>query len=611
MCGIVGYVGKKEACEVLLDGLRRLEYRGYDSAGLAILNNGRIGLAKKKGKLSVLRDLVSPSPLPGTVGIGHTRWATHGFPDDVNAHPHIDCKGLVAVVHNGIIENHGKLQKRLEKENHRFRSRTDTETLAHLVEKYLEKQRSLEGAVRQALRHVEGSYALAVVSTREPDKVVVARMMSPLVVGVAKEEFYVASDVPALLPYTRDVIYLEDGDLAVLTLSGVKIFDQNGKTKHKTVSTISWDIQASEKAGHPHFMLKEIYEQPQAVKATFHGRVSRDKTQVVFEELTFSKKELRSFEKIYMVACGTAFYAGFAGKYVLEQLAQIPVECDIASEFRYRQPRLDSNTLLIAISQSGETADTLASVREAKSKGAKVLAVCNVMGSTLTREADCVLHTYAGPEICVVATKSYLTQLITLYLFALHLASVRKKMSPQDIKKYVQAVEKLPEHIEKVIAREKEIQEVAKKHWRAEHVLFLGRHVNYPSALEGALKLKEISYVAAEGYASGEMKHGPIAVIDSEMPVVCVAVQSKVYDKILSNIQEVRARNGKVVSIATEGDEEIQKLSDDCVYVPETLELLTPVLVAPVLQLFAYHVGVLRGCDIDQPRNLAKSVTVE
>lgn len=611
MCGIVGYIGNKKADEILIEGLKRLEYRGYDSAGIATIYNGKINLVKRLGKLKILAEEIQRNPLPGNIGIGHTRWATHGVPSEINSHPHSDCTGNIVLVHNGIIENFQELKENLIKEGHRFASQTDTEVVAHLVEKYILSVSSLEEAVRLALKEVEGAYALGILYVKEPEKLVAARCGSPLIVGLGEAENFIASDVPAILNRTRRVIFLDDKEIVSITKEKVIITDLEGNLKEKKVNFIEWDAQAAEKGGYPHFMLKEIHEQPRVIRDTLRGRISKDRKRILLEDMNLKDEELRKIKKIFIVACGTAFYAGFTGKYILEEYAEIPVEVDIASEFRYRNPKVDSDTLVLSVTQSGETADTLASVREGRKKGAKSISICNVVGSTIARESDGVIYTHAGPEIGVASTKAYTAQLTAFYLFTIYLGKLRGKIDDETANFMIDNLEKLPSLVQKILDDQRQILKIRDKFYNATNALYLGRNYNYPNALEGALKLKEISYIHAEGYAAGEMKHGPIALIDENMPVFCICVKSKVYDKMISNIQEVRARKGRVISIATEGDEEIKKHSEEVIYVPEIEEVFSPPLVVVPLQLIAYHIAVKRGCDVDQPRNLAKSVTVE
>jgi len=619
MCGIVGYIGEKKAGGVLLNGLRRLEYRGYDSAGIATIESRKIILVKRQGKLRVLAGVLKNSPAKGGIGIGHSRWATHGIPNDTNAHPHLDCSGKIAVVHNGIVENYLDLKKSLIKEGHKFRSETDTETISHLIEKYYHGD--LEKAVLHAVKLLKGSYAIAVIHANESDKVVGARCDSPLIVGLGKGENFLASDVPAVLDYTKDVIYLDNHELITITKKSVTVKDYNGRIVPKKPTRIKWDIKQAEKTGHSHFMLKEIYEQGNIVRDILDERLRNGR--VVFEELKIKESELRRFEKIAIAACGTAYHASLAGRYMLEEYANIPCWVDTSSEFRYRDPIVGGDTLVIVISQSGETADSLAALREAKRKGAKTLAICNVVGSSIARESDGVIYTHAGPEIAVASTKAYTAQLAILYLLTLYLGKLRKALAPAKFSHFVKEFRRAPFLMNELIDEHRsDYNNIAayagefKKYYfekhNKSHFLYLGRNINYPNALEGALKLKEISYIAAEGYAAGEMKHGPIALIDENPWVVCIATQSKTYDKMLSNIQEIKARGGIVIAITTEGDKKILHHNVNYIIeIPKIDELFSPLLVVIPLQLLAYYVAKKFGYDIDQPRNLAKSVTVE
>lgn len=608
MCGIVGYIGDREAQGLLLEGLRRLEYRGYDSAGVAIFNGKAINISKRQGKLKELISELKKRPLTGRTGIGHTRWATHGAPNQKNAHPHPGCKDDLAIVHNGIIENYAELKENLLKEGHKFKSETDTEVLAHLIEKFY-KSAPIEIAVREALSMVRGSFAIGVISKKEPGKLIGARMGSPLIVGLGEKENFLASDVPAILGSTKDVVFLDEKEVVVLTKDSCKITDLNGKEIHKKSTRINWDIEQAEKHGYSHFMLKEINEQPGIIENFISSRVNGG--EIVFEELDIPGERLKTIKNIYIVACGTAYHAGLVGRYVLESLCGIPVSIDVSSEFRYKKLLLDKDTLIIPISQSGETADTLAGAGEAKKHGAAILSICNVLGSTLTRQSDGVIYTHAGPEIGVASTKAYTAQLAALYLFALYLGGIKGALQKQDIAKYIEELKKIPRKQKEVLEQQEVIAKLAKRHSHFGSFLYLGRSVNFPSALEGALKLKEISYIPAEGYAAGEMKHGPIALIDEYRAVVCIACESAVYEKMFSNLQEIRARNGKIIAIATEGDKKILKETKEVVYIPECEEIFSPLVVAIPLQLIAYHIAAKRGCDVDQPRNLAKSVTVE
>jgi glucosamine--fructose-6-phosphate aminotransferase (isomerizing) len=624
MCGIVGYVGNKRVVPVIIDGLRRLEYRGYDSAGIAVAGNGDgLQIRRAEGKLRNLEEAIRLKPLDGTYGIGHTRWATHGRPTEENAHPHRDCSGHVVVVHNGIVENYLSLKKKLAEEGHKFVTETDTEVIAHLVEKHFFSKNngthgSLEEAVRKTVKELSGVFAIAVIAIEEPNKIVAARNGPPAVIGLGKNEYFVASDVPAILYHTRDLFFLADGDLAVITPSGVKLSDFDGRPIERQVQHITWDPIMAEKGGFRHFMLKEIYEQPRAVRETAMGRVSLDSGKIFLEEMEITEAELRSADKINIAACGTSMHAGLIGKFMIERLARIPVEVDYASEYRYRDPITSQKAVTLLITQSGETADTIAAQREAKAKGSKTLAICNVVGSMIAREASGTIYTHAGPEIGVASTKAFTAQLTALFLFALYLAEVRGALSPSEAKEYIKELTLIPGKLESLLTRDEECEDLAKQYYRAQDFLFLGRGVHYPIALEGALKLKEISYIHAEGFPAGEMKHGPNALIDEKLPVVIIATRDLKdpgslvrYEKTLSNMKEVKARSGQVISVANEGDEEIRESADHVIYVPEAPELLLPILDIVPLQLLAYHIAVRRGCDVDQPRNLAKSVTVE
>ncbi|HEY3453991.1 MAG TPA: glutamine--fructose-6-phosphate transaminase (isomerizing) [Bryobacteraceae bacterium] len=617
MCGIVGYIGNREAVPVIVDGLRRLEYRGYDSAGVAVFSGDRcLDVRRASGKLRNLEEVIRNKPLAGSYGIGHTRWATHGRPTEENAHPHRDCKGQVVVVHNGIVENYLALRKQLTAEGHQFITETDTEVIAHLVEKHLNG--SLENAVRAALKEISGVFAISVISSSDPQKIVAARSGPPVVVGLGQEEFFVASDVPAILSYTRDIVFLNDGDVAILTAEGVRFTDFDGKTVRRPVSHILWDPIMAEKGGYKHFMLKEIFEQPRAIKDTLLGRVGQESGRVFLDEVDISEADFKAFQQVKIVACGTSWHAGLAGKFIIERLARLPVEVDYGSEFRYRDPIIQPNTLTVVISQSGETADTLAAQREAKQKGSKTLAICNVVGSMITREAAGTLITHAGPEIGVASTKAFTSQITALLILGMYLGQVRGTLSKEAASGLVQEMMQIPGKLEHVLSQTAIYDDLVKDFSRAQDFLYLGRGIHFPIALEGALKLKEISYIHAEGYPAGEMKHGPNALIDENLPVVVLATrdpeseESRVhYEKTLSNIQEVKARSGKVVAVACEGDDEVAKMADYVITIPVTRELLLPLLEMIPLQLIAYHIAVKRGCDVDQPRNLAKSVTVE
>lgn len=620
MCGIVGYVGDKQVVGVILDGLKKLEYRGYDSAGIAVVDEkGHLTIRRAEGKLRNLEEAIRIKPLDGTYGIGHTRWATHGRPTEENAHPHRDCSGRVVVVHNGIIENFLPLKRKLQSEDHIFVTETDTEVIAHLIEKYLnEGEPTLEASVRRAVGDLRGIYALAIMSSDEPEKIVAVRQGPPIVIGLGQNEYFVASDIPAVLYHTRDIFYLGDGEIAVLTRDGVTVTDFENNPVSPDVQRITWDPIAAEKGGFKHYMLKEIYEQPRAVRDTIIGRVSQTTGRVYLDEMEISETEFRQFTSIKAIACGTSLHAAMAGKYMLEELARIPVEVDYASEFRYRDPILDDKTLMIAISQSGETADTLAAVRESKDKGAKILSICNVQGSMLTRESHGTVLTHAGPEIGVASTKAFTSQMTVLYLLALHLGQQRGVLSDDESLEHVHALNGLPVKLETLLSCDDLVEKLAREFYRAQDFLYLGRGINYPIALEGALKLKEISYIHAEGYPAGEMKHGPNALIDEELPVVVICTRDETreasklrYEKTLSNMVEVKARDGVVIAVVTEGDTEPGEIADHVIEIPRASDLISPILSVVPLQLLAYHIGVRRGCDVDQPRNLAKSVTVE
>ena len=625
MCGIVGYVGKKEVVSVIIEGLRKLEYRGYDSAGIAVCGNGDgLQIRRAEGKLRNLEEVIRKQPLEGTYGIGHTRWATHGRPSEENAHPHRDCTGRIVVVHNGIVENYLMLKKKLIQEGHKFTTETDTEIIAHLVEKYLHGAGNngtpipLEEAVRKTCKDLTGVFAMSVISADDPNKIVAARLGPPSVIGIGNEEYFVASDVPAILYHTRDMFFLHDGDLAVITRSGVQVSDFDGKPVTREVQHITWDPIMAEKGGFKHFMLKEIYEQPRSVRDTTLGRVSQDSGRIFLDEMQISEDEFRTMKKINISACGTSWHAGLAGKFMIERLARVPVEVDYASEWRYRDPIIAPDTVTVVISQSGETADTIAAQREAKAKGSKTLAICNVVGSAITREAQGTIYTHAGPEIGVASTKAFTGQLTALYLFALYLGEIRGVLAPERAKELVSELTRIPGKIENLLTHDSACEDLAKIYVRAQDFLFLGRGIHYPIALEGALKLKEISYIHAEGYPAGEMKHGPNALIDENLPVVIIATCDRSdpnsvtrYEKTMSNLKEVKARSGKVIALATDGDEEIKDEADHVLYIPPAPDELSAILEIVPLQLLAYHIAVRRGCDVDQPRNLAKSVTVE
>ncbi|MCZ2151950.1 MAG: glutamine--fructose-6-phosphate transaminase (isomerizing) [Bryobacterales bacterium] len=618
MCGIMGYVGARKAVPIILDGLRRLEYRGYDSAGLAVLDGaGDLVVRRASGKLRNLEEVIRNQPVEGSFGIGHTRWATHGRPTEENAHPHRDGKGDIVVVHNGIVENYLSLKHRLEAEGHHFVSETDTEVIAHLVESHYDGH-NLEDAAAKACREINGVFALAIMAKSSPGKIVAARSGPPVVVGLGEGEYFVASDVPALLNHTRDMFFLADGDMAVVTAEGVHLMDFHGRPIKRQVSHILWDPIMAEKGGYKHFMLKEIFEQPRAIRDTMLGRVGQETGRIFLDEMDISEAEFKSFEHVRIVACGTSWHAALAGKFMIEKLARIPVEVDYGSEFRYRDPIVDARTLTVVISQSGETADTLAAQREARQKKSKTLAICNVLGSMITREASGTLLTHAGPEIGVASTKAFTSQLTALFLLAMYLGQIRQRLSPGLSQSLMQDLTRLPGKLEHVLSAGPITGDLVKKLFRVTDFLFLGRGIHFPIALEGALKLKEISYIHAEGYPAGEMKHGPNALIDENLPVVVLAARDPsdpssrvLFEKTLSNIQEVKARGGMVLAVACEGESEIDKMADRVLWIPPSNEMLLPILEIVPLQLLAYHIAVRRGCDVDQPRNLAKSVTVE
>jgi glucosamine--fructose-6-phosphate aminotransferase (isomerizing) len=617
MCGIVGYVGAQRAVPIILDGLKRLEYRGYDSAGLAVYcDDESLGVRRASGKLRNLEDVLRLDPVDGNFGIGHTRWATHGRPTEENAHPHRDCSGDIVVVHNGIVENFLPLKEQLQREGHKFKTETDTEVIAHLVEKYFEG--NLESAVRCAVKQLRGVFALAVLSRRDPNKIVAAREGPPVVIGLGKGEYFVASDVPAILSHTRDMFFLADGDMAVLTANGVQLCDFDARPINRQVQHVLWDPIMAEKGGYKHFMLKEIFEQPRAIRDTTLGRVGQESGRVFLDEMDITPREFASFQGVRIIACGTSWHSALAGKFMIEKLARIPVEVDYGSEFRYRDPIVSADSLTVVISQSGETADTLAAQREAKQKGSKTLAICNVVGSMITREASGSIYTHAGPEIGVASTKAFTCQLTALAILALYLAEIRGRLSDDCARAFVHELVRIPGKLETILANDAQYEDLARKLFRATDFLFLGRGIHFPMALEGALKLKEISYIHAEGYPAGEMKHGPNALIDENLPVVVLATHDPtseestvLYEKTLSNIQEVKAREGQVLAIVTEGDQEVRKVADYVIEIPAAPDLLTPILEIVPLQLLAYHIAVRRGCDVDQPRNLEKSVTVE
>ena len=609
MCGIMGYVGPKEAVPVILDGLNKLEYRGYDSAGVAIVNPGQLNVTKSVGRLAKVSELLEKTPLPGSVGIGHTRWATHGRPSDRNSHPHLDCNNRIAVVHNGIIENYLKLRAELQEKGHMFVSETDTEVIPHLIEEY--HKGDLVAAVRQAVARLEGAFAIVVTCADDAERLVVARKASPLVVGLGEMENYVASDIPAILAYTRQVYILEDGEMAELTTAGVKVTDFEGNPVDKKVFHVQWDAVAVEKGGYEDFMLKEIHEQPKAIQDTLAGKIDRAAKRVVLPEVGLKREDLKKIKKIFITACGTAYHAGLVGKYTIEKLVRIPVEVDVASEFRYRDPIIDDEMLTIVVSQSGETADTLAAMRDAKAKGTRVVAITNVVGSSVAREADDMILTLAGPEIAVASTKAYTTQLLCIYLLAIYMAQELGTISDEQREEMVDALLELPKKVEKVLNTETKIKEFAEDFKDKEDIFFIGRGLDFCVSLEGALKLKEISYIHAEAYAAGELKHGTLALIVEGVPVFALVTQPDLYEKTVSNIKEVKAREATVVALANAGDHELQESVDYVMHIPATIPLFTSILSVIPLQLFAYYAARARGCDVDKPRNLAKSVTVE
>ena len=609
MCGIVGYIGKKEVVPILMDGLKRLEYRGYDSAGVTVYQDGKLNTTKAVGRLSKLEQILSESPLPGNLGIGHTRWATHGRPSDRNAHPHQDCNRKISVVHNGIIENYIHLKEWLQEKGHMFTSETDTEVIPHLIEEFFKGD--LAAAVREALKKIEGAFGLVVVSDDCPDQFVVARKASPLIIGLGLGENFVASDIPAILPYTRETYILNDGEMAVISAAEVVVTDFSGNPVQKSVYHVAWDMEAAEKGGFEDFMLKEIHEQPRAIRDTLAGKLDLNEMKVTLPEVKLTPEFVKELSKVHIVACGTAYHAGLVGKYLIEKLARIPVEVDVASEFRYRNPIVAKDSLTIIISQSGETADTLAAMREAKNLGSRILAITNVVGSSVAREAEDLILTLAGPEIAVASTKAYTTQLLSVSLFAIYLAQHRGTISDNDRLALVQALQNMPNQIEKVLNTETKIKDFADDFKGCEDIFFIGRGLDYAVSQEGALKLKEISYIHAEAYAAGELKHGTLALIIEGVPVFALVTQGDLYDKMISNIKEVKARDATVVAVANAGDHETEKSVDYVLHIPLTHSMLTPILSVVPLQLFAYYAAKARNCDVDKPRNLAKSVTVE
>ena len=614
MCGIIGYIGSKEVVPVLVDGLRRLEYRGYDSAGIALVRDGQVEVRRSAGKLARLEEVIRTQPVSGDYGVGHTRWATHGRPTEENAHPHRDCTGHIVVVHNGIIENYLDLKHQLEREGHRFETETDTEVVAHLVEREM-RDDGLENAARRALRQLRGLFGLVLVAADDPDKIVAVRNGPPIVVGMGDSEFVVASDIPAVLGHTRDVVFLGDEEMAVITRAKVEFTDFAGQAVSKASQRIQWDPVMAEKAGYKHFMLKEIFEQPWAVQETVLGRISEEHGAIMLGELEIPDDELQAVEQVVILACGTSWHAALVGKFLIEQLARVRVDVDYGSEYRYRNPIVGGRTLVVVITQSGETADTLAALREAATKGAKSVAICNVVGSMATREADGTVYTHAGPEIGVASTKAFTSQLVALNLLALHLGRVRGTVPGNEAQRQIEGLTQLPGLIQHTLQCDSAVADIAKRFYRRANFLYLGRGVNYPIALEGALKLKEISYIHAEGYPAGEMKHGPIALIDENMPVVALVPSGTVFEKMMGNLQEAKTRGGSIIAVTDADPEPLTRVLDpanDCVVpIPPAHPLLTPVLMVVPLQLLAYHIAVLRGCDVDQPRNLAKSVTVE
>ena len=611
MCGIVGYIGDRDITSVLVVGLERLSYRGYDSSGIAILSDGELSHWKKPGKIHELSRELNNLTIKGTLGIGHTRWATHGVPNELNAHPHLDGEGRIAVVHNGIIENYQEIKRDLINKGYLFKSETDTEVIVHLIDSYFDDcNKDVSKATKKALEELDGTFAIGVIAESAPEQIFVARKGSPLVIGVGKNENFISSDINAILSHTKDVIYLQDNQVATLTRQSVVIETLDGEVITPEIKTIKWDPIAAEKSGYEHYMLKEIYEQPSVVRTIISKYINSDFT-INFKDLNRGNIDLSKVNRIIIQACGTSWHAGLIAKYMIEDYARVLTEVDISSEFRYRQMLMQDHDIVMAISQSGETADTLACIREAKSKFFNVLSFVNVKESTIDRESDGVIYTYAGQEVGVASTKNYLAQLICIYLFAIHLGEIKGRVTPEKRRELIEALNRLPGYVEKILKQADHIKSIAEKYRLSREFLFIGRQLNYPSALEGALKLKEISYIHATGYAAGELKHGPIALIDSKLPVVCVAPESATHDKMLSNIEEVKSRKGKIISIATEGDTEIEALSDDIITIPKAPEELSPMLTAIPLQLLSYYIAISLECDVDQPRNLAKSVTVE
>jgi glucosamine--fructose-6-phosphate aminotransferase (isomerizing) len=609
MCGIVGFTGRQEATSIIIEGLRRLEYRGYDSAGICTISDGKASIRRSEGKLTNLEKLLAANPVSGTVGIGHTRWATHGRPSEINAHPH--QAGPIVVVHNGIIENYLQLREELKGQGHVFKSETDTEVISHLIDQHLKGCGSFEQAVREALAVLKGAYAICIVSENDPDQMIAAKLGSPMVVGIGDGEYYVASDIPAILSHTRSMVFMEDGEMVVFKGGKATFSNVAGGVLEKVPRHIDWSAHMAEKGGYKHFMLKEIFEQPRAVRDTIAGRLREEQGDVYLEDLSLDDAALKGINRICIIACGTSWHAALVGKFLIEEHCRVPVEVDIASEFRYRNPVVDEKTLVMLISQSGETADTLAAMRESKRRGGKCVAICNVVDSSIAREADGVIYTHAGPEIGVASTKAFVTQLIALYLFTIRLGRSREVMSQEQGRDLIAAVVRVPALMEEALKLNEQVEKVARNYLQARDFLYLGRGMNYPIALEGALKLKEISYIHAEGYAAGEMKHGPIALIDEHMPVVVLVPKGPNYDKVFSNMEEVIARGGRVIAVCSEGDQEVKDKVEVALQIPEDGCDVNPLILSIPMQLLAYHVAVLKGTDVDQPRNLAKSVTVE
>ncbi len=610
MCGIIGYVGARDVVPVIMDGLKKLEYRGYDSAGIAVINGEGVRIVRAEGKLTNLETKLETEKLSGNFGMGHTRWATHGKPNENNAHPHRDCSGNIVVIHNGIIENFLTLKQQLQREGHEFKTETDTEVVAHMIESKMSAGKSFREAVPETLKELNGHYALVIVSSQEPGTIIAAREGPPLVVGVGEDENMVASDVTPLLAYTRNILYLEDGEYAIVDEKKVDIFDSSDALVKREPKRILWDAVMAEKEGYKHYMLKEIHEQPRAVRETFNGRMFEESGEIFFNDLAFTPEEWKKFSRIHIVACGTSWHAGLVGKFLLESAGGVSVDVDYGSEYRYRDPIVDENTLVIGVTQSGETADTIAGMQEAKKKGARIITICNVIGSAATRMSDGIIYTNAGPEIGVASTKAFTTQLTAFYLLSLYVRQLLGQ-DKEDLRFAMHELTTIPHKIETILKKEKQIEDLAHRYSKAQDFLFLGRGVHYPIALEGALKLKEISYIHAEGYPAGEMKHGPIALIDENLPVVGIVTHNHVYDKVVSNLQEVKARDGKLIVICDEGDEEMREFADDIIEIPWAVEALQPILAVIPMQLLAYYIALRRGCDVDQPRNLAKSVTVE